>query len=112
MSDETARVSPVDEELVAERVADLADRIARREEPGIGSADAGYPGESETLTRLLPAIRLLSELAEDDPPDPRLAGSGSRWTSWEISGWGGSSAGAGSGSSTRPGSSRWDGGWR
>jgi WD40 repeat protein/serine/threonine protein kinase len=70
MSDETVKESALDDEPLADRVADLANRIARGEEPDIGPAHPGDPAESNAIRRLLPAIRLLSELAIDEPDDP------------------------------------------
>jgi WD40 repeat protein len=73
MSDETGRDAGLDEERLADRVADLADRIARGDGLDVGSLDDECPGGSEAIGRLLPAIRLLSEFADDEPADGRLA---------------------------------------
>jgi eukaryotic-like serine/threonine-protein kinase len=67
MIDDTQKDDGLDEERRAEQVAELADRIARGETPDLGLLDATNPGRSEALERLLPAIRLLSELAGEEP---------------------------------------------
>ena len=67
MSDETRRDAGLDEERLADQVADLADRIARGDAIDLGSFDTTHPSGSEALERLLPAIRWLSELGDDEP---------------------------------------------
>jgi serine/threonine protein kinase len=54
-----------------EQLADLADRIARGEAPDLGDFEATNSGGGEALQRLLPAMRLLSELAHEDPTEDR-----------------------------------------
>jgi eukaryotic-like serine/threonine-protein kinase len=73
MSDETTREVGLDEERLADQVADLADRIARGEAIDLGSFGAAHSGGSEALQRLLPAIRWLSELGDGDPAGGDLA---------------------------------------
>jgi WD40 repeat protein len=67
MSDGTAQEAGLDEERLADQVADLADRVARGDAVDVGSFDAAHPGGSESLQRLLPAIRWLSELGDGEP---------------------------------------------
>jgi eukaryotic-like serine/threonine-protein kinase len=67
MIDDTQRDEGFDEQRRAEGVAELADRIARGEAPDLGLLGAMNPGGAEALERLLPAIRLLSELAGEEP---------------------------------------------
>jgi WD40 repeat protein len=67
MIDETRGDAGLDDERLAEQVADLADRVARGEAIDLGSIDATHPGRPEALQRLLPAIRWLTELGEDEP---------------------------------------------
>jgi eukaryotic-like serine/threonine-protein kinase len=56
----------LDDERLADQVADLAERIARGETPDLDCLENGNPGVTEALQRLLPAIRLLSELSDDE----------------------------------------------
>ncbi len=70
MSDEIARPPALDDERLADQVADLADRIAGGEEADIGPGRASDPAESEAVRRLLPTIQLLSELGALEPLAP------------------------------------------
>jgi WD40 repeat protein len=63
----------LDEERLADQVADLADRVARGDAVDVGSFGAAHHGGSEALQRLLPAIRWLSELGDGDPAGGDLA---------------------------------------
>ena len=69
MSDETRMDPSPDEERLADQVAELAERIARGEVPDVGPLEDADPGASEALDRLLPTIRLLSELADEEPTE-------------------------------------------
>src|SRR5271168_1470778 len=51
---------------LAEEVADLAERIARGETPDLGQLEKLDADRAKTLHRLLPAIQLLSELADEE----------------------------------------------
>lgn len=66
MTDETRIDEGPGDERLADHVADLAERIARGESPGAGDLAGLDPGELETLRRLLPAMRLLSEFGDED----------------------------------------------
>jgi eukaryotic-like serine/threonine-protein kinase len=63
----------LDDERLAEQVAELAERIARGETPDLDRLENGNPGDTAALQRLLPAIRLLSELSDDEPTDDHPA---------------------------------------
>jgi len=63
----------LDDERLADQVADLAERIARGETPDVDCLENGNPGVTEALQRLLPAIRLLSELSDDEPTEDHPA---------------------------------------
>ena len=67
MSDETRMDPSPDEQRLADQVAELAERIARGEVPDVGPLEPQTLGGSEALDRLLPTIRLLSELADEEP---------------------------------------------
>ncbi len=71
MIDESKAEAP-DQEWLAEQVAELADRIERGENPETEALDAGDRRGLESLARLLPAIRLLSELGGAEPADEQL----------------------------------------
>jgi WD40 repeat protein len=73
MSDGTAQEVGLDEERLADQVADLADRVARGDVIDVGSFDAAHPGGSEAIERLLPAIRWLAELGDGEPAGGDLA---------------------------------------
>jgi eukaryotic-like serine/threonine-protein kinase len=55
----------LDDEQLADQVADLAERIARGEIPDVGRLEDEKPGISGALHRLLPTIRLLSEFSDE-----------------------------------------------
>jgi eukaryotic-like serine/threonine-protein kinase len=57
------------DEQLADLVADLAERIARGETPGLNRLENGNPRVTEALHRLLPAIWLLSELSDEAPTE-------------------------------------------
>jgi WD40 repeat protein len=59
----------LDDERLADQVADLAERIARGETPDLDHLENESPGITEALQRLLPAIRLLSELSDEEPTE-------------------------------------------
>ncbi|WP_165234014.1 protein kinase domain-containing protein [Aquisphaera insulae] len=65
-----------DDERLADRVADLADRIARGEPPRLVPAKVRDHEETDALRRFLPTIRLLSEMADGEILDPVRARSG------------------------------------
>ncbi len=69
MIGETARDARLDEERLADEVADLSERILRGETPDRGQFARLEPGDAGALERLLPTIRLLSELADDATDD-------------------------------------------
>jgi WD40 repeat protein/serine/threonine protein kinase len=54
------------DERLAEQVAELAERVARGETLDLGRLEKECPLEAQKLHRLLPAIRLLSELADEE----------------------------------------------
>jgi WD40 repeat protein/tRNA A-37 threonylcarbamoyl transferase component Bud32 len=58
---------------IADQIADLAERVARGENPVVDRSENLNAGASETLQRLLPTIRLLSELAGEEATDVRPA---------------------------------------
>ncbi len=67
MIDKTRRPEGLDEERLAAQVADLADQVARGEAPDLGLLRVIDPGGTEALERLLHTVRLLSELAGEEP---------------------------------------------
>jgi hypothetical protein len=73
MMDDATRKVGLDEGLLADQVADLADRVARGDAIDLESLDAIRPGGSQALERLLPAIRWLAELGDDEPERGDLA---------------------------------------
>ena len=66
MTDQTRTKEGEGDEQLADWVADLAERIARGETPDVRQLEALHSGAAKSLLRLLPAIRLLSELADED----------------------------------------------
>jgi len=76
VNDDARSEQGLDDERLADQVADLAERIARGENPDPEHLKTGSPGVTKALQRLLPAIRLLSELSEEEPteiyPDWRM----------------------------------------
>ena len=73
MNDDAQMDRGLDDERLADQVADLAERIARGETPDVDCLENGNPGVTEALQRLLPAIRLLSELSDDEPTEDHPA---------------------------------------
>ena len=67
MNHGTRSDTALDDERLADHVAELARRIARGETPHLGYLEDASPGVTETLQRLLPAIQMLSELADEEP---------------------------------------------
>jgi eukaryotic-like serine/threonine-protein kinase len=59
---------------LADQVADLAERIVRGEAPDVGHLDTLDSGEADTVRRLLPAMRLLSEFADIEATEDQPAG--------------------------------------
>ena len=73
MNDDARIDVGLDDERLADQVADLAERIARGETPDLERLENGSPGVTEALQRLLPAIRLLSELSDEEPTEEHPA---------------------------------------
>ena len=73
MNDKTREEARLDEERLADLVADLAEQIARGQIPDIDDLASRNPGASEALQRLLPAIRMLSEMVDEDATEDRSA---------------------------------------
>ncbi len=73
MNDDARIDVGLDDERLADQVADLAERIARGETPDLERLEDANPGVTEALQRLLPAIRLLSELADEEPTEDHPA---------------------------------------
>jgi eukaryotic-like serine/threonine-protein kinase len=65
VTDEERMNAGLHEERLADQVADLADRIARGESPDLGQLEKLDARGAESLRRLLPAIRLLTEIADE-----------------------------------------------
>jgi eukaryotic-like serine/threonine-protein kinase len=63
----------LDDERLADQVADLAERIARGETPDLERLENGNPVVTQALQRLLPAIRLLAEFSDEEPNDTHAA---------------------------------------
>ncbi|MFI5460472.1 MAG: protein kinase [Isosphaerales bacterium] len=73
MNDDARMDVGLDDQRLADQVADLAERIARGETPDLERLENGNPGVTEALQRLLPAIRLLSELSDEEPTETHRA---------------------------------------
>jgi WD40 repeat protein/tRNA A-37 threonylcarbamoyl transferase component Bud32 len=73
VTDDARMDSGLDDEWLADQVADLAERIARGEIPDIGRLEDANPGVSGALHRLLPTIRLLSEFSDEPAPEAHEA---------------------------------------
>jgi WD40 repeat protein len=73
MIDATRRDAGLDEARLADQVAELAERVVRGETPDLGPIASSDPSEAEALRRLLPTIRLLSELAGEDATEAHPA---------------------------------------
>jgi WD40 repeat protein/serine/threonine protein kinase len=73
VNDQTRVEARLDEERLADLVADVAEQIARGESPDIEDLESRNPSLSKALQRLLPAIRLLSEMADEEATEDRSA---------------------------------------
>ena len=69
MNDDARFDLGVDDERLADRVADLVERIARGDTPDLERLEDASPGVTEALQRLVPTIRLLSELSDEEPTE-------------------------------------------
>ena len=69
MNDDARMDLGLDDERLAGQVADLAERIARGETPDLEHLEDENPGITEALQRLVPTIRLLSELSDEEPTE-------------------------------------------
>jgi eukaryotic-like serine/threonine-protein kinase len=63
----------LDDERLADQVADVAERIVRGETPDLARFEQGSPGVSESLRRLLPTIRRMSEFSDKERTEAHLA---------------------------------------
>jgi eukaryotic-like serine/threonine-protein kinase len=71
VNDQTGRDAKDCDERLADHVASLAERIAQGEPPDVGHLETIASGDAEAVERLLPTIRLLSELADNDVNDAK-----------------------------------------